>query len=308
MTGAVEDDYLCEGLAEEIINALTEIPGLRVIARPRRSPSPAWASMLREAGARLGAGHILEGSVRREGARVRVTGPVDWHERREPLWSERYDRELTDVLALEDEIAAAIAERLRVQLAGEPPRRSPRPINPEAHAAYLEGRYFFARGTPDALMRSRACFERADCARPGIGPCVRLDGGVALVLWFLRRRSSARGVLAEHLARPARARDRRLPRPDARPAGNAPERTGLQLAGSRPRAPARAGAEPRIATCAPPLRHQRSPAPRPQRRGDERSRGDPPGGIRCRSSRDGGWPCSRTWPGGRSARSQKGGT
>ncbi len=166
MTGAVEDDYLCEGLAEEIINALTEIPGLRVIARTSAFAVARMGLDVREAGARLGAGHILEGSVRREGARVRVTAQLIGTSDGSHLWSARYDRELTDVLALEDEIAAAIAERLRVQLAGGPPRRSPRPIDPEAHAAYLEGRYFFARGTPDALMRSRACFERAIALDP----------------------------------------------------------------------------------------------------------------------------------------------
>ena len=121
---------------------------------------------VREAGAKLGAGHILEGSVRREGVRVRVSAQLVRASDGSHVWSERYDRELTDVLALEDEIAAAIAERLRVQLAGDSPRRPPRAVHPDAHAAFLEGRYFFARGTPDALMRSRECFERAIALDP----------------------------------------------------------------------------------------------------------------------------------------------
>jgi tetratricopeptide (TPR) repeat protein len=77
------------------------------------------------------------------------------------VWSARYDRELTDVLALEDEIAAATANRLRVQLAEPARRRPPRAVDPEAHTAFLEGRYFFARGTPDALARAGECFARA---------------------------------------------------------------------------------------------------------------------------------------------------
>ncbi|MFO7693201.1 MAG: protein kinase [Vicinamibacterales bacterium] len=166
MTGAVEDDYLCEGLAEEIINALTGIPGLKVIARTSAFAVARMGLDIRGAGAKLGAGHILEGSVRREGVRVRVSAQLVRASDGSHLWSERYDRELTDVLALEDEIAAAITERLRVQLAGESPRRSPRAVHPEAHAAYLEGRYFFARGTPDALMRSRESFERAIALDP----------------------------------------------------------------------------------------------------------------------------------------------
>ena len=122
MTGAVEDDYLCEGLAEEIINALTGIPGLKVIARTSAFAVARMGLDIREAGAKLGAGHILEGSVRREGVRVRVSAQLVRASDGSHVWSERYDRELTDVLALEDEIAAAIAERLRVQLAGDSPR------------------------------------------------------------------------------------------------------------------------------------------------------------------------------------------
>jgi serine/threonine-protein kinase len=166
MTGAVEDDYLCEGLAEEIINALTGIPGLKVIARTSAFAVARMGLDIREAGGKLGVGHILGGSVRREGVRVRVSAQLVRASDGSHVWSERYDRELTDVLALEDEIAAAIAERLRMQLAGDVPRRSPRAVHPGAHAAFLEGRYFFARGTPDALMRSRESFERAIALDP----------------------------------------------------------------------------------------------------------------------------------------------
>ena len=166
MTGTVEDDYLCEGLAEEIINALTGIPGLKVIARTSAFAVARMGLDIREAGAKLGAGHVLEGSVRREGVRVRVSAQLVRASDGSHVWSERYDRELTDVLALEDEIAEAIAERLRVQLAGDSFRRPPRAVHPDAHAAFLEGRYFFARGTPDALMRSRECFQRAIALDP----------------------------------------------------------------------------------------------------------------------------------------------
>ena len=166
MTGAVADDYLCEGLAEEIINALTGIPGLKVIARTSAFAVARMGLDIRDAGAKLGAGHILEGSVRREGVRVRVSAQLVRASDGSHVWSERYDRELTDVLALEDEIAAAIAARLRVQLAGDSPRRSLRAVHPDSHAAFLEGRYFFARGTPDALMRSRESFERAIALDP----------------------------------------------------------------------------------------------------------------------------------------------
>ena len=161
MTSAADDDYLCEGLAEEIINALTRIPGLRVIARTSAFVVGGMGLDVREAGRRLGVGHVLEGSVRRDGARVRVAAQLVSTADGSHVWSDRYDREMTDVLALEDDIAEAIAGRLRGELTGEVIRPPSRAVDPDAHAAYLEGRYYFARGTPGALAKAGECFGRA---------------------------------------------------------------------------------------------------------------------------------------------------
>jgi len=161
MSGAEEDDYLCEGLAEEIINVLTRIPGLRVIARTSSFAVGRMELDVREAGTRLDVGTILEGSVRRAGERVRVTAQLIDTGDGGHMWSERFDRELTDVFALEDEIAEAIAARLRVDLKRtEGEQRRPE-VDVEAHNAFLEGRYHFARGTPEALAKAMACFEHA---------------------------------------------------------------------------------------------------------------------------------------------------
>jgi serine/threonine-protein kinase len=161
MSGAKEDDYLCEGLAEEIINVLTRIPGLRVIARTSSFAIGRMELDVREAGARLDVDSILEGSVRRAGQRVRITAQLVTTSDGSHLWSERFDRELTDILALEDEIAEAIAERLRVELKQDDRGQRRPEINPEAHALFLEGRYYFAKGTPDAMAQAKECFERA---------------------------------------------------------------------------------------------------------------------------------------------------
>ena len=166
MTGTKEDDYLCEGLAEEVINALTRVPGLRVIARTSAFAVGRMGLDIREIGARLDVESVLEGSVRREGRRVRVTAQLVTTSDGGHLWSERYDRELTDVLALEDEIAAAIAARLRLDLAREARERVQPVVDAEAHAAYLEGRYFFARGAPEALMQAMACYGQAIAKDP----------------------------------------------------------------------------------------------------------------------------------------------
>jgi serine/threonine-protein kinase len=161
MSSAEEDDFLCEGLAEEIINVLTRIPGLRVIARTSSFAVGRMGLDVREAGARLDVENILEGSVRRAGQRVRITAQLVTTSDGSHLWSERFDRELTDVFALEDEIAEAISQRLRVGLKRDD-RAQPRPeITPEAHALFLEGRHYFAKGTPEALAQARDCFERA---------------------------------------------------------------------------------------------------------------------------------------------------
>jgi len=160
MSGDDEDDYLCEGLAEEIINVLTRIPGLRVMARTSSFAVGRMDLDVREVGARLDVGTVLEGSVRRVGQRVRITAQLVTTSDGSHLWSERFDLELTDILALEDEIAEAIAERLPVGLK-RVDRGQRRPaVNPDAHAIFLEGRHYFARGTPDAMAQAKECFER----------------------------------------------------------------------------------------------------------------------------------------------------
>jgi serine/threonine-protein kinase len=140
---------------------LTRVPGLRVIARTSSFAVGRMGLDVREAGARLDVASILEGSVRRAGRRVRVTVQLVTTSDGSHLWSENFDRELTDILALEDEIAEAIAERLRVGQREEDRGQRRAPVDPEAHALFLEGRHHFARGTPEAMARAMGCFERA---------------------------------------------------------------------------------------------------------------------------------------------------
>ena len=162
MSGTPEDDYLCEGLAEEIINALVQVPGLRVIARTSSFAAARLGLDACEAGARLGVEHMLEGSVRRAGSRVRVTVQLVSARDASHLWSERYDREVADLLVLEDDVAAVVAERLRGELRAGTDGESRRPsVDPEAYAAFLEGRHYFGQGTPEALAKAGACYQRA---------------------------------------------------------------------------------------------------------------------------------------------------
>jgi TolB-like protein len=182
MSGAREDDYLCEGLAEEIINALVQIRGLRVIARTSSFVVGRLGLDVREAGARLGVESILEGSVRRAHSHVRVTAQLVSTRDGSHLWSERYDREVTDLLILEDDVAAAVAERLRGELARDGGARRRPAVDSEAYTTFLEGRHHFARGTPEALAKAMACYERALQRDPSFAVA---HDSMAELHWFL---------------------------------------------------------------------------------------------------------------------------
>jgi TolB-like protein len=118
LTTAAGDDF-AEGLTEEIINALTRVPGLLVTARTLSFAAQGRGGDLAEIGARLGVAHVVEGSVRRAGTRIRVSAELVQVSDGFHVWSDHYDRELTDVFAIQDEIAGAIAETLRVRLTRE---------------------------------------------------------------------------------------------------------------------------------------------------------------------------------------------
>ena len=182
MSADPESEYFSDGLAEEIINALTRIPGLQVIARTSSFVVGRLGLDVREAGARLGVESILEGSVRRAGSRVRVTAQLVSTRDGLHLWSERYDRELTDLLALEDDVAAAITERLRGELGGAGGERKRQAVNHEAYVSFLEGRHHFARGTPEDFMKAMACYKRAIEQDPGFA--LAYDS-LAELHWFL---------------------------------------------------------------------------------------------------------------------------
>lgn len=157
-----------DGLTEEVINVVTRVPGLRVIARTSSFAAAALGSDIDDIGKRLGVTHLLEGSVRRAGGRVRVAAQLIRASDRCHVWSERYDRRLTDVFAIQDDIADAIATRLELSL-GEPARRGRWPTESvEAYTAFLEARHHFIKGTPDSLTESLRCLETAIRIDPGM--------------------------------------------------------------------------------------------------------------------------------------------
>jgi TolB-like protein/cytochrome c-type biogenesis protein CcmH/NrfG len=160
-----ENEYFGDGLAEEILNALTNVSGLTVIARTSAFAFKGQLGDVRKIGETLGVKTILEGSVRRSGSRVRVTAQlVDVHTAAH-LWSQRYDREMTDIFAVQDDISQAIAVALRGTLAPAAPVRRYTPGVP-AYEVFLKGRAQLVHFTPDAWQRARTYFEEAIALDP----------------------------------------------------------------------------------------------------------------------------------------------
>jgi TolB-like protein len=158
-----ENEYFGDGLAEEIINLLGRISGLKVIARTSAFAFKGKHEDIRHIAEAMDVAHILEGSVRRSGNRIRVTAQLIKAADGSHLWSERYDRELSDVFAIQDEIAQAIATALHVKLAA---KRSPYQPTLPAYEALLRGRYHRQKYTPEAHARAKECFEQALASDP----------------------------------------------------------------------------------------------------------------------------------------------
>lgn len=158
-----DQDYLCEGLAEELINALTQIDGLRVVSRTTSFQFRGAGADIREVGRHLGVGTLLEGSVRKADDRLRVTVQLIEVATGFHRWSQRFDRKLDDVFAIQDEIAESVANSLRGNvLSGREKQSLLRPqTGAEAYEYYLRGRHHLPRMTQPDLERSGEMFERA---------------------------------------------------------------------------------------------------------------------------------------------------
>jgi serine/threonine-protein kinase len=183
LSADTENEYFCDGLAEELIGALAKAAGLQVAA---------WSSALRfrgkdadvrEVGKQLDVQAVLEGSLRTSGSRLRVNVRLldtlnGYH-----IWAERYDRELQDVFAIQEEIAEAIVKQLRVELGLDQPLVKPTTKNLEAYNLYLKGRYFWNRRGPAEIQKAVESFQQAlqkdegfAAALAGLADCYVIQG------------------------------------------------------------------------------------------------------------------------------------
>lgn len=167
-----EQEYFCEGMAEEIINALSCVEGLRVAARASAFQFKGQAKDIREIGNALNVGTVLDGSVRTLGTRLRVTVQLIEVESGFQRWNERYDRTMEDVFAVQDEISESIARALRARLGKtretQSSRLARRPTESlEAYQLYLKGQHNWYKREKGSLQIAADCFDEAVALDPG---------------------------------------------------------------------------------------------------------------------------------------------
>ena len=169
LSGDKEQEYFSDGLAEEIINLLAQISGLKVTARTSAFAFRGKEQDVKHIADTLGVRTILEGSVRSAGNRIRITAQLINASDGYHLWSRRFDAEMTDIFAVQDEISQAIVDTLKVHLMGAKPTAQ-RASNLDAYHAYLKGRQHLWRIAPDQVLRAQACFQEATALDPNYAP------------------------------------------------------------------------------------------------------------------------------------------
>ena len=161
MSDDADNEYFSDGLSEELLNVLAKIPQLHVAGRTSSFAFKGKRDDLRTIGEQLNVAHILEGSVRKSDTRLRITAQLVDTENGYHLWSETYDRELTDVFAVQDEISQAVVTALRVTLLGDAIPTNYGTDNIEAYELYLKGRYLLEHTSGDNIVRSVEAIDRA---------------------------------------------------------------------------------------------------------------------------------------------------
>ena len=223
MSGDPEQEYFSDGITEDIITDLSKVSGLFVIGRNTSFTFKGKAVDIPDVAAKLGVKFILEGSVRKAGQRVRVTGQLIDGTSGGHLWADRFDRDLTDIFAIQDEITHTIVDQLKIRLLPKEKKaigQAPT-VNVEAYTYYLKGRQFFHNSTRVLLGLARQMFAKATELDPnyarayaGIAICdARLENCIGRR--FLPRRSLPSPTRRCHSIRPS---PRPMPRAASRSA------------------------------------------------------------------------------------------
>ena len=170
MSQAKDQEYFADGMAEEILDLLAKIPALKVIARTSSFQFKGRNEDVRAVAEKLGVATVLEGTVRKAGSRLRITAQLIRAADGSHLWSESYDREVSDVFRTQDEIAGAVVTALKVSLFGKPLPRATPTANSEAYALYLRGRLLDHRYTRSDALEAQGVYKQALKLDPDFAP------------------------------------------------------------------------------------------------------------------------------------------
>jgi serine/threonine protein kinase/tetratricopeptide (TPR) repeat protein len=166
-----EQEYFAEGMTDELITDLAKISAIRVISRTSVMQYKGTQKSVGQIAKELGVDAVIEGTVLRSGNRVRITAQLVAAPAERHIWAESYERNLSDVLLLQNEVARTIAQQIRVQLTPQQQAQfaTNRPLQPEAHEAFLKGKYFANRLSPDGIDKAIHYFNEAINADPTYG-------------------------------------------------------------------------------------------------------------------------------------------
>jgi TolB-like protein len=198
MSDDASNEFFSDGLSEELLNLLAKIPELHVAARTSSFSFKGEKVDIATIGRQLNVGHVLEGSVRKAGNQVRITAQLVKTDDGFHLWSESFDRNLDNIFAVQDEIAAAVVSNLKVEMLGEQP--TAKPIDSDAYVLYLQGRHLREKDTEQDRALAIQILEQSLASEPGFA-------STWIELFFVRFQQGNFGELphgeAEALARPA---------------------------------------------------------------------------------------------------------
>ncbi|MFL5809781.1 MAG: adenylate/guanylate cyclase domain-containing protein, partial [Flavisolibacter sp.] len=178
MSADAENEYFSDGITEELLNALTRVDGLQVTSRTSVFAFKGKQTDIRDIAIQLNVDRVLEGSVRKSGNRVRITAQLINASDGYHIWSETYDRNLTDIFEIQDEISGIIANKMRENLASKTESLVKAPMkNIIAYTLYLKGLHFFYKYTPADAFKAIACLEEAITAEPDYAKAYALCAG-----------------------------------------------------------------------------------------------------------------------------------
>jgi TolB-like protein len=163
------NEYFADGLSEELLNLLSRIQAIRVVARTSSFSFKGRTASAADIARELKVAYLLEGSVRRSGSRIRITAQLVRASDSSHVWSQTFDRDLSDIFAVQDEIATAVAGELAVKLLGRPTPKA-RPTDPRAYSLYLQGRHFFSLFSASGFEWAIPAIEEAQAIDPQFAP------------------------------------------------------------------------------------------------------------------------------------------